>query len=72
VTDQLSLDPTRTALLVTDYQVGLLHRLPDVPALLDRVDVLNDASADPDTHIFPTCTIFPRHATVIDLDALLP
>jgi nicotinamidase-related amidase len=37
VTDQLSLDPTRTALLVMDYQAGLVHRLPDAPALLERV-----------------------------------
>jgi len=33
----VNLDPTRTALLVMDYQVGLLNRLPDAEALLDRV-----------------------------------
>ena len=38
MTDQLKLDPARTALLVMDYQVGLVHRLPDAGALLDRVD----------------------------------
>jgi nicotinamidase-related amidase len=37
VTDQLHLDPTRTALLVMDYQVGLLDRLPAAEALLERV-----------------------------------
>jgi nicotinamidase-related amidase len=38
MTDQPNLDPARTALLVMDYQVGLVHRLPDAQALLDRVD----------------------------------
>lgn len=38
MTNQLGLDPTRTALLVMDYQVGLVHRLPDAQALLERVD----------------------------------
>lgn len=39
MTDQPSLDPARTALLVMDYQVGLVSRLPDAPALLDRVNL---------------------------------
>jgi nicotinamidase-related amidase len=43
MTDLPNLEPTRTALLVMDYQVGLVHRLPDAPALLDRV---NTAVAD--------------------------
>ena len=38
MTDQLNLDPARTALLVMDYQVGLVHHLPDAQALLERVD----------------------------------
>lgn len=38
MTDQPSLDPTRTALLVMDYQVGLVQLLPDAQALLERVD----------------------------------
>jgi nicotinamidase-related amidase len=37
MTDQPVPDPTRTALLVMDYQVGILHRLPDTEALLGRV-----------------------------------
>jgi len=36
LTEQLKLDPASTALLVMDYQVGLLERLPDAPALLAR------------------------------------
>ncbi len=39
MTDALDLDPARTALLVMDYQAGLVHRLPDAAALLGRVDV---------------------------------
>jgi nicotinamidase-related amidase len=38
VTEQPPLDPTRTALLVMDYQVGLVDRLPDAQALLERVE----------------------------------
>lgn len=38
MSEQLQLDPRRTALLVMDYQVGLLHRVPDVGNLLDRVN----------------------------------
>jgi hypothetical protein len=60
MTDELMLDPARTTLLVTDYQVGLMHRLPDAPALLDAT-----AHPDRDTHAFLTNTIFPRHASVI-------
>jgi nicotinamidase-related amidase len=36
--DEPVLDPARTALLIMDYQVGLLHRLPDAQALLKRVN----------------------------------
>lgn len=43
MTDQLQLDPTSTALLVMDYQVALVDRLPDAEALLERV---NTAIAD--------------------------
>ena len=43
MTDQLQLDPARTALLVMDYQVALVDRLPDAEALLERV---NTAIAD--------------------------
>jgi nicotinamidase-related amidase len=38
MTDQVNLDPTRTALLVMDYQVGLVHHMPGAQALLDRVE----------------------------------
>ncbi|HZZ46725.1 MAG TPA: cysteine hydrolase [Pseudonocardia sp.] len=38
MTDQLDLEPSRTALLVMDYQVGLVDRLPQAPALLARVE----------------------------------
>jgi nicotinamidase-related amidase len=31
-------DPARTALLVMDYQAGLVNRLPDAEALLERAD----------------------------------
>jgi nicotinamidase-related amidase len=33
------LDPARTALLVMDYQAGLVARLPDADALIERVNV---------------------------------
>jgi nicotinamidase-related amidase len=36
--DKPNLDPARTALLVMDYQVGLLRGLPDAQALLERVN----------------------------------
>jgi nicotinamidase-related amidase len=38
MTDQLQLDPARTALLVMDYQPGIVQRLPDADALLDRAE----------------------------------
>jgi nicotinamidase-related amidase len=38
MTDQLKLDPAHTALIVMDYQVGLLDLLPDAQALLERVN----------------------------------
>lgn len=47
MTDQLHLDPTRAALLVMDYQVGLVHRIPEAEALLHRVDA---AIADVRSH----------------------
>jgi nicotinamidase-related amidase len=34
----MNLDPARTALLIMDYQVGIVGRLPDPDALLDRVE----------------------------------
>lgn len=37
MTDRPGLGPARTALLVMDYQVGLLHRLPDAQGLLEGV-----------------------------------
>jgi len=36
LTEQLKLDPVSTALLVMDYQVGLLERLPAAPVLLGK------------------------------------
>lgn len=38
MTDQPLLDPQRTALLVMDYQVGLLQRLPQADELIERVN----------------------------------
>ena len=38
MTVQRNLDPTRTALLVMDYQTDFVPRLPDNRALLDRVN----------------------------------
>jgi nicotinamidase-related amidase len=38
MTDHFDLDPACTALLVMDYQVGLVSRQPDAHALLERVD----------------------------------
>ena len=38
MTVQQDLDPTRTALLVMDYQTDFVPRLPDNRALLDRVN----------------------------------
>lgn len=38
MTDRPTIDPTSSALLVMDYQVGLVDRLPDAGALLRRVD----------------------------------
>ena len=35
--DLTPLDPARIALLVMDYQVGILDRVPEPDALLDRV-----------------------------------
>jgi nicotinamidase-related amidase len=37
VRDRLTLDPEQTALLVMDYQNGIVAQLPDADALLDRV-----------------------------------
>jgi nicotinamidase-related amidase len=47
VTEQFDIDPTRSALLVMDYQVGLVRRIPDADALLERV---NAAVADVRDH----------------------
>jgi nicotinamidase-related amidase len=47
MTERLPLDPTRAALLVMDYQVGLVHRIPDADALLRRVSA---AIADVRSH----------------------
>lgn len=41
--DQLDLDPARTALLVMDYQVGLVDRLPEADALLERAETAIEA-----------------------------
>jgi len=63
----VNLDPTRTALLLMEYQVGLLSRLPDAEALLDRVS----AAMNRDYRIVllnDTSRIFPRDAAVIDVD----
>ena len=38
MTEQLKLDPASTALLVMDYQAGLLQRLPDAAGLLGRAN----------------------------------
>lgn len=43
MSDQLNLDPARTALLVMDYQVGLLGRLPEADALLGRAQTAIEA-----------------------------
>lgn len=40
MTDQLALDPSHTALLVMDYQHGIVSQLPDADALLKRVDAV--------------------------------
>jgi hypothetical protein len=37
MTDRPGLDAACTALLVMDYQLGLLHRLPDAQGLLEGV-----------------------------------
>jgi nicotinamidase-related amidase len=37
--DQPTLDPQHTALLVMDYQTGIVAQLPDADALLDRVTI---------------------------------
>jgi nicotinamidase-related amidase len=47
VTDQLDIDPAGTALLVMDFQVGLVDRVADAGALLERV---NPALADVRAH----------------------
>jgi nicotinamidase-related amidase len=36
--DEFILDPARTTLLIMDYQVGLIDRLPDAQALLERAN----------------------------------
>lgn len=38
MSEHMQIQPASTALLVMDYQVGLLHRLPQSPALLERVN----------------------------------
>lgn len=42
MTDQPTLDPRRTALLVMDYQAGIVAQLPDTGPLLDRVSTAVD------------------------------
>jgi nicotinamidase-related amidase len=45
------IDPTRTALLVMDYQGGLVDRLPDADTLLERVNAAVAAVRDHGGHI---------------------
>lgn len=46
MTDQLALDPAHTALLVMDYQHGIVSRLPDADELIERVNgVIADVRA---------------------------
>jgi len=40
MTDETKLEPSSTALLVMDYQAGIVNRLPNVEELLERVDAL--------------------------------
>jgi nicotinamidase-related amidase len=68
MTDQLNVDPARTALLVMDYQVGLLHRLPDAQALLDRVDAAVTAVRAHGGHIAWVRVAFDDN----DFDAMPP
>jgi nicotinamidase-related amidase len=42
MTDRPVLDPSRTALLVMDYQEGIVSRLPDTDALLGRITSVID------------------------------
>lgn len=66
--DQPDLDPARTALLVMDYQVGVLHWLPDAPALLARVDTAVAAVRARGGHVGWVCVGFED----ADFDAIPP
>jgi nicotinamidase-related amidase len=84
VTDHLDLDPSRTALLVMDYQVGLVHRLPDPDALLARVNAaiadvrehgghvawVRIGFGDDDFNAIPSTSVTARMATTDRRDAL--
>jgi nicotinamidase-related amidase len=51
VPDKPTLDPHHTALLVMDYQEGIVAQLPDTEALLDRVGTAVDSLRGLDGHI---------------------
>ena len=62
-----ALDPKRTALLVMDFQQGVLGRMPGHEPLL-----LSDGTEDPDEQARDVLLgrIFPRRAQVIDTATL--
>src|SRR5437016_4323078 len=78
MTDELHLDPTRTALLVMDYQTSLVPRFPDPEALLARVNTaIADVRAlgvnvawvrtgfdDADFDAIPPTSMFARFASI--------
>jgi nicotinamidase-related amidase len=49
--DRPGLDPKRTALLVMDYQNGVVSQIPDTEALLDRVSTAIDATRAQGGHV---------------------
>lgn len=77
MTDQHSLDPARTVLLVMDYQVGIVAGVPHADDLLGRVDAAVRTARDRGAHVgwvrvafddndfdaIPTCSVMAQMAT---------
>lgn len=81
----VTLDPNRTALLVMDYQEGIVGQLPDTDALLDRVAGLVDAVRERGAHVgwvrvafedaefdaIPETSVFARFTAAPELKAAM-
>src|SRR2546423_707621 len=86
MTDQhITLDPNRTALLVMDYQEGIVGQLPETGPLLDRVSTAIDdvrgrgghvgwvrvAFEDTEFDAVPETSIFAPYAASAELRAAM-